>query len=392
MAKKKGQPKLRILAFFFSSFVFDKKTELWGGERAFIELIKYLKSQIILDVFEKRMSIIRVMITKGVDNIFEVDGIIQTILKILKLKFISSYHCDVIYAYNNAFVNIFSAVLASKVLHKPFIINVFHVEKYQMKRFFAGYKIARKLYGFNIKNAISVNLIWPLIRRILKQANAITVPSNATSIDLQSIGIFEEKIFVIPLGLEHEKMEHPLMQMPQKEFEGIYIGRISPNKGIFDTLHSWKIVVKNKSNAKLAIVNGKGDSRLDVFLNKHKLYENVVLFTRLSDLELTNVLLRSKLLIMPSYTEGFSFTVGKAMLHGVSVISYNIPVICEVYGSFPLITFVKEGSIELLAEEILYNLSKKIPINLDTTQSNLLATYSWHRTASDFYNLIYEIH
>ncbi len=265
MVQKKGQPKLRILAFFFSSFVFDKKTELWGGERAFIELIKYLKSQIVLDVFEKRMSIIRVMIDNGVDNIFEVDGVIQTILKILRLKFISSYHCDVIYAYNNAFVNVFSAVLASKVLHKPFIINVFHVEKYQMKRFFAGYKIARKLYGFNIKNAISVNLIWPLIRRILKQANAITVPSNATSIDLQSIGIFEEKIFVIPLGLEHEKMEHPLMKMPQKEFDGIYIGRISPNKGIFDTLHSWKIVVKNKSNAKLAIVNGKGDSRLDVF-------------------------------------------------------------------------------------------------------------------------------
>ena len=392
MVQKKDQPKLRILTFFFSSFVLDKKMELWGGERAFIELIKQLKSQIVIDVFEKRMSVIRVLISKGVDQIFEVDGVIQTILKILTLKLKSSYHCDVIYAYNNAFVNVISAILASKVLNKPLIINVFHVEKYQMKGFFAGYKTARKLYGFNIKNAISVNLIWPLIRRILKHANAITVPSKATSIDLQSIGIFEEKIFVIPLGLEHEKMEHPLVKTPQKDFDGIYIGRISPNKGIFDILHSWKIVVKEKSNAKLAIVNGKGDSRLDVFLNEHKLHENVVLFSRLSELELTNVLLRSKLLIMPSYTEGFSFTVGKAMLHGVSVISYNIPVICEVYGSFPLITFVKEGSIELLSEEILHRLSQKTPINLDTIQSNLLATYSWHRTASDFYNLICKLH
>lgn len=390
--QKKDQPKLRILAFFFSSFVLDKKTEVWGGERAFIELIKHLKSQTVIDVFEKRMSIIRIMISNGIDNIFEVDGVIQAILKILNLKLKLSYHCDVIYAYNNAFANVISAVLASKVLDKPFIINVFHVEKYQMKSFFAGYKTARKLYGFNIRNAISVNLIWPLIRRTLKHANAITVPSKATSIDLQSIGIFEEKIFIIPLGLEHETIEHPLMKMPQKDFDGIYIGRISPNKGIFDTLHSWKIVVKDKPNAKLAIVNGKGDPRLDIFLNKHKLYENVVLFNRLSKLELTNVLLRSKLLIMPSYTEGFSFTVGKAMLHGVSVISYNIPVICEVYGSFPLITFVKEGSIELLAEEVLHNLSKKIPINLDTIQSNLLTTYSWHRTASDFYKLICELH
>lgn len=391
MMQKKDKLKLRILAFFFSSFIQDKKTELWGGERAFIELIKRLKYHIEIDVFEKRMSIIRIMINKGIDNIFEVDGVIQAILKILSLKLKSPYRYDVIYAYNNAFVNVISAILASKIFNKPLIINVFHVEKYQMKSFFAGYKTARKLYGFNIRNAISVNLIWPFIRRTLKHANAITVPSKATSIDLQSVGIFEEKIFVIPLGLEHETIEHSLVKMPHKDFDGIYIGRISPNKGIFDTLHSWKIVIKNKPNAKLAIVNGKGNPRLDIFLNKHQLYENVVLFGRLSELELTNVLLRSKLLIMPSYTEGFSFTVGKALLHGVSVISYNIPVICEVYGSFPLITFVKEGSIKLLAKEILNNLSKKISITLDTTSSNLLATYSWHRTASAFYNLLLEI-
>jgi glycosyltransferase involved in cell wall biosynthesis len=303
----------------------------------------------------------------------------------------SSYHCNVIYAYNNAFANVISAFLASKVLDKPFIINVFHVEKYQMKSFFEGYKTARKLYGFNIRNAISVNFIWPLIQRILTSANAITVPSKATSSDLKSIGISKEKIFVIPLGLEHEIIEHPLVKMPQKDFDGIYIGRISPNKGIFDTLHSWKIVVKEKPNAKLAIINGKGNPLLDIFLNKLKLYENVVLFGRLSELDLTDVLLRSKLLIMPSYTEGFSFTVGKALLYGVPVIAYNIPVICEIYGSFPQITIVKEGSIELLTEKILHNLSKKIPTNWNVTQSNLLETYSWGRTANAFSKLIWEI-
>jgi len=310
MIQKKDTQKLRILAFFFSSFVVNKKPDVWGGERAFVELIQQLKAQIVFDVFEKRSSILRLLFQKGIGNLFEVNGVIQAFLKILSFRLHASYHYNVIYAYNNAFTNVISAFLASKIFAKSFIINVFHVEKYQMQPFFPGYKIARNLYGFNRRTAISVNLIWPLIRRILTCANAITVPSKATSSDLQSMGICKEKIFVIPLGLEHERLEHPLEKIPQKEFDGIYIGRISPNKGIFDTLHSWKIVVTDKPSVKLAIVNGKGNPHLNIFLKKHELCKNVVLFDRLSTVELTNVLLKSHQLIMASYTEGFSFTVG----------------------------------------------------------------------------------
>jgi glycosyltransferase involved in cell wall biosynthesis len=387
MIHKKDLPKLRILAFFFSSFILHKKPEVWGGERAFIELLQQLKAQIIFDVFEKKMSLLRLLNHQDSGNLFEVNGVIQAFLKILSFRLHASYY-TAIYAYNNAFTNVISAFLASKVLAKPFIINVFHVEKYQMKPFFSGYKTARNLYGFNRTTAISVNLIWPIIRRILMCANVITVPSKATSSDLQSIGICDEKIVIIPLGLEHERIEHPFVKSSQKEFDGIYVGRISPNKGIFDTLHSWKIVVKNKPSVKLAIVNGKGDQKLDLFLKKHTLTKNVVLFDRLSTLELTNVLLRSKLLIIPSYTEGFSFTIGKALLHRVPVVSYNIPVLCEVYGTFPQITFVQEGAIDLLARELLQNLSKETPTNWLSTQSILLETYSWRHTANAFYNLL----
>lgn len=391
MIQKKDTQQLRILAFFFSSFVLDKKPDVWGGERAFIELIQQLKAHIVFDVFEKRSSILRPLVKNGIGNLFEVNGVIQAFFKILNFRLHALYHYNVIYAYNNAFTNVISAFLASKILAKPFIINIFHVEKYQMKPFFPGYKTARNLYGFNRRSAISVNLIWPLIRKILTYANAITVPSKATSNDLQSMGICKEKIFVIPLGLEHERIEHPLKKIPRKEFDGIYIGRISPNKGIFDTLHSWKIVVTDKPKAQLAIVNGKGNPHLDIFLKKHELCKNVILFDRLSTVELTNVLLKSQLLIIPSYTEGFSFTVGKALLHRVPVIAYNIPVLCEIYGSFPQITLVKEGDIESLAIELLQNISKKSPINWDSTQSKLLETYSWYGTANAFYSLLSQL-
>jgi glycosyltransferase involved in cell wall biosynthesis len=220
----------------------------------------------------------------------------------------------------------------------------------------------------------------------------ITVPSKATAIDLQSIGFATEKIRIIHLGLEHETIDRSLEKPLQKMFEGIYIGRIAPNKGIFDTLHSWKSVVRGKPNGKLAIVNGKGDSRLESFINTHNLQESVVLFGRLSQFELTTVLLSSNLLIIPSYIEGFSFTVGKALLHNVPVVSYNIPVIREIYGSFSPVSLVKEGDIKALAKAIQNALSKKSQIDWDIVQKNLLETYSWRNTATTFYNLLEELH
>ena len=186
MKQQKNPPKLRILAFFFSSFVYGNRTEVWGGERAFIELVRQLKDQATIDIFEKRTSIVKSMINRGPVRVFEVDGLVQAILWILSLKFRQSYGCDFIYAYNNAFANVISALVASKVLGKPLIINVFHVEKYQMKNFKEGFRTARDLYGFSMRNALSVNLIWPIIRGILRHANAITVPSKATSSDLDS--------------------------------------------------------------------------------------------------------------------------------------------------------------------------------------------------------------
>ena len=183
--------------------------------------------------------------------------------------------------------------------------------------------------------------------------------------------------------------------MPSKDIDGIYIGRISPNKGIFDALHSWKIVTREVPSAKLAIVNGKGGRRLKIFVNKNKLNKNVIFLGRLSKYELTEVLFRSKLLIMPSHTEGFCLTVGKAILHSVPVVSYDIPVIREVYGSFPLITFVKEGDIGSLAAEVLRILSKESPSismgDVNSDHSRLLQTYSWRRTGSDFYRILCKI-
>jgi glycosyltransferase involved in cell wall biosynthesis len=390
MKLQKNQLKLRILAFFFSSFVNDKKIGVWGGERAFIELVKHMKNLVTIDIFEKRSSIKKSMFNNRIVKTFKVDGVIQAIFRILNLKYKSPYSYDVIYAYNNAFSNVISGLIASKMLDKPLIINIFHLEKYQKKNFIGGFKIARKLYGFSIKNSLSVVFIWPIIKRILKHAKAITVPSKATSIDLNSIGINQEKIYVIPLGLEHEIVANQTVKKTTKDIDGIFVGRISPNKGIFDTLKSWKIVIKKKSNAQLAVVNGKGERRLENFVKINKLNNNVILFDHLSKQDLSSVLFRSKLLIIPSYTEGFCFTVGKAMLHGVPVVSYDIPVIREVYGAFPLITFVRKGDMESLATEILNILFEKSSIisNMSAMHSKLLKTYSWNRTASNFYNIL----
>ena len=50
MDREKKQRKLRILAFFFSSFIYANQNSIWGGERAFIELIHYIDNPKATDI------------------------------------------------------------------------------------------------------------------------------------------------------------------------------------------------------------------------------------------------------------------------------------------------------------------------------------------------------
>jgi glycosyltransferase involved in cell wall biosynthesis len=312
--------------------------------------------------------------------------LIKATLTLFKLKLSHAYNCDIICAYNHSFVNVMFAYIASKLLKKPLVIFVYHVEKYQLKNIKEGIRIAKSIYEFNLINALSVNLVWPIIRLILKYADAIIVPSNATANDLISLLIPQNHIYVIPLGLEHERPKY-LAVGNHKKFDCIYMGRLTQNKGFLDALLAWKLVISKLPNAKLAIVGGEPSINIKNLINKNKLQENVIFLGFLDEKNLSDALYKSKLLLLPSHTEGFCFTVGKAILHNIPVIAYEIPAIQEIYGFLPSVIMVKEGDIRLLAKKIVNVLLNEnffvLHREMEKDGSELLHRYSWEKTAEE---------
>lgn len=375
--------------------------KIWGGERAFIELIKPLRALTSIHVIERKPSVLKLFFGESSGWVFEINAksriewLIKAIVLVFRLNRKGASGYDVIYCYNHSLVNLMFACLASKRVKRAFVVTVHHIEKYQTVGLRKGFKIARSLYGYNVKDAFSVVFSWRIIKILLKQADAITVPSKATATDLLSLGFSQERIFVVSNGITHEEPESRPQSMLSKDLDGIYIGRLTPNKGIFDVLLVWKSVVEKIPGAQLAIVGDDVPQAVQSFIDQNRLGKNVIFFRHLSRSELSEALYRSKLLVLPTHTEGFCFTVGKALLHHVPAVVYDIPALHEVYGFSSYVKLIREGDVRSMSEEIVNLLSNDglsaFSRGIEGSRLKLLRKYSWHKTANDLYRILFSV-
>lgn len=133
---------------------------------------------------------------------------------------------------------------------------------------------------------------------------------------------------------------------------GTFIGRIAPNKGVLDSIRSWKYVVESIPSASLVIA-GKCSSlrfrlRIERLIQKLDLYQNVtIFFHHITEDKKKELLERSRVFLFPSYEEGWSLSVMEAAAHGAVPILYNL----EAYHYLgPLAPKVKIGDIKALGK------------------------------------------
>lgn len=395
MSFEGGATKIRVLASFHSPFVHGNGAEIWGGERAFIELVKHLRGHVEVDVVERAPSVLRTALEVEGVRVYEVAARSQfewLIRALLLLWTLSKPGYDFLYAYNHNLANAVFVYIGSKIMRTPSVINVFHIERYQTRNFIDGYGVARGLYSFSIKNALLVSLLWKIVYKALRRADIIISPSESTTRDIMSLGIRRDKIYTIPLGIEHEKPAYAPKDLVNKDLDCIYVGRLSSNKGIYEALLAWFLVTKKIPNAKMAIVDGEVSRDLSEFVSRKGLTNTVLFYGHLSRRELSETLYRSKLLVLPSHTEGFCFTLGMGILHHVPCVAYDIPVVREVYGFLDSVKLVVEGDVGALSKTILEMLpDEKRPFNkgdLENDRIKLLNRYSWHTTANSTTRLL----
>lgn len=140
--------------------------------------------------------------------------------------------------------------------------------------------------------------------RALKLADRIVVTSNKTKNDLILVGEKEEKISVVPVGVDIKRIQN--ISPFQKEFDIAFVGRLVKGKNVETLLYAVKILAKANPKIKTAIIgDGPEMMVLQKLAEKIHISKNIKFFGFIEDDDkVISILKSSKVFVFPSTQEG----------------------------------------------------------------------------------------
>jgi glycosyltransferase involved in cell wall biosynthesis len=152
----------------------------------------------------------------------------------------------------------------------------------------------------------------------------------------------------------------------------LFVGNIKTHKGLHVLLPAFLEARKNGLTSQLVIVGSAenfrtGDASITAEIND--MPEGSVRFTgHVSDEELKKLYAQAKLLVQPSFYEGFGLPPLEALTLGTNALISDIPVFGEIYRDFP-VTYFRTGDSHDLAQKMLSSISLPAPRSIPDTYS-----------------------
>lgn len=163
-----------------------------------------------------------------------------------------------------------------------------------------------------------------------------------------------------PVYITHSAIQ-PFLEEPaantEKDNSILFVGNIKKHKGLRTLLEAMKILCSQNFDAKLVIVGNSDKFRTtDTTIESEfkALPNDKILFTgKISDSELKAYYEKARILVQPSFYEGFGLPPLEALTCGTNAVISDIEVFREIYEKegFP-VTFFKTGDGSDLAEKI----------------------------------------
>lgn len=217
-----------------------------------------------------------------------------------------------------------------------------------------------------------------VLKKAIKSAKIIIVPSHEVKKDVLKIGGEEERINVIYEGVDEEIKKITEKKIEVKKPYFLYVGNFYPHKNVEFAID---VFLKFSERKKVYFyLVGPEDFFAKRLKGKYKgiLRKKIFFLHNLSRAELKFLYKNSLALIHPSLAEGFGLTLLEAFYFGTPVIASKLPVFKEIYGDLPLYFNPK------VKRELLKNLekiySKKVKIS-KLKISEIIKKYSFLKTA-----------
>jgi len=168
--------------------------------------------------------------------------------------------------------------------------------------------------------------------RIVKKYVYLIFACSSTQNQLKTTGIPKERMRVLNNAVNLRYIQQ--IKQAHKKYEACYLGRISPEKGIFDLIDIWRKVCKEIPDARIVMIGGGEGGcvrKLLKEIERHDLGRNVIYVGPVDETRKYALLKSSKLFVYPSYEESWSIVVCEAMACGLPVIAYRLPAYEYVY-------------------------------------------------------------
>jgi glycosyltransferase involved in cell wall biosynthesis len=167
--------------------------------------------------------------------------------------------------------------------------------------------------------ALYVNLLEALIPGVYKNCSFVAI-SDSTKHDLVRRGISEEKISVVPCGIDTDFYRQSAVEPERNRL--LFVGRLKKYKGVQHLLDAMKILHSRSVPVKLTVI-GEGDysHSLKLLVGKLDLQDSVDFLGFISQKEKLAWLQRAYVAVFPSAKEGWGLTVIEANCCGTPVVA-----------------------------------------------------------------------
>jgi len=299
------------------------------------------------------------------------------------LRILRGQRYDVVLAPNNTLPNLVAAHFVRFVSRLPLCVVVHHVDvlsPFVGPRFFRVYYTYRGV-GFDTFASLLKSVALFAVLVFLRHSDVCIAVSNSTAEVLVRNGVPKERVYANGNGVDISYINSFEFE-GDKLYDGVFVGRVSKEKGVFDLVKAWRRVVDAKGEARLLII-GSGP---DVYGVKNMvevlgLGKNVVVRGGCSDEDMYTLMKASRVFVFPSVFEGWGLAVAEALACGLPVVCYDIPALREVFGECESVFFVPVKDVERLTCTVLDVLRASEPERLAEVSRRYVKRFDWSRVA-----------
>jgi glycosyltransferase involved in cell wall biosynthesis len=232
-------------------------------------------------------------------------------------------------------------------------------------------------------------LLEPLFLKLYKKDDVITI-SQSTKTDLIDLGFKEDKINIIPMGIEFE----PLKEIPNKEAEPtlIYVGRLKKSKRVHHIIKAYKEAKQQISGLRLWIVGNGDRSYKDYLYNLAQDEGAIEFFHNLDNQDKLRRMSLAHLIVVTSAREGWGLIVTEANAMGTPALTYDVPGLRDSNKNKKTGIVPLENNPRCLSHEMVRFFKDKVLMEkLSKAALEDSRKYSWDRTVKESLEVVEDI-